>query len=73
MSSENNKTENMESASLEELFAQLEELIDNVQSNNLSLEETFSQYKTGLELVEQCSKKIEKIECDIKLLNPQGE
>lgn len=60
-------------AGLEELFGQLEELIGDMQSGEKTLEETFAGYKKGLELVEKCNKKIEKIECDIKLLNPDGE
>ena len=60
-------------ASLEEMFGMLDGLIGSLQADELSLEETFEGYKKGLELVEQCSKRIEKIECDIKLLNPEDE
>lgn len=58
---------------LENMMQQLEELIEGMQSSQQTLEETFADYKKGLELVEKCGKKIEKIECDIKLLDPDGE
>lgn len=66
------RTEEKE-ATLEEMFGQLEELIGGMQSKEQTLEETFADYKSGLELVRKCSEKIEKIECDIKLLTPDGE
>lgn len=58
---------------LEEMMQKLEKLIEGMQSGELTLEETFADYKKGLELVEKCSGRIEKIECDIKLLEPDGE
>lgn len=58
---------------LENMMQQLEELIEGMQSSQQTLEETFADYKKGLELVEKCGKKIEKIECDIRLLEPEGE
>lgn len=58
---------------LEEMMQKLEKLIEGMQSGEQTLEETFSDYKKGLELVEKCSSRIEKIECDIKLLEPDGE
>ena len=58
---------------LEEMMQKLEKLIEGMQSGELTLEETFADYKKGLALVEKCSGRIEKIECDIKLLEPDGE
>ena len=58
---------------LEEMFAQLDSLIEKMQDKDMSLEDTFAGYKKGLELVEACNQKIEKIECDIKLLSPDEE
>ena len=54
---------------LEESFAMLDELIEKMQGEDLPLEETFALYKKGVELVESCSKKIEKVEADIKLVS----
>ena len=68
-----NEIKTASEASLEEMFGMLDGLIGSLQADEQSLEETFEGYKKGLELVEQCSKRIEKIECDIKLLNPEDE
>ena len=57
-----------EELSLEEAFKNLDELIGQMQSADIPLEEAFALYKKGVALVELCSKKIEKVECDIKLV-----
>lgn len=54
---------------LEEAFSKLEELTEKMQSGDLPLEESFDLYKKGIELVEFCSSKIEKVETDIKKVN----
>lgn len=52
--------------SLEEAFEELDSLIEQMENSNLPLEETFDLYKKGVNLVEFCNQKIEKVECDIK-------
>ncbi len=64
---------NEKETGLEEMLGELDGIIEKMQGGQLSLEETFEDYKKGVDLVEKCSKKIEKIECDIKLLNPDEE
>ena len=71
--SEQEKKEADQEKTLEELFRELDEIINTLQSKEMTLEETFAGYKKGLELVEACGKKIEKVECDIKLLDPEAE
>ena len=58
-----------EEKTLEEAFSELDELIQTMEEKNLPLEDTFKLYKEGVSLVEFCSKKIEKVECDIKVVN----
>lgn len=62
-----------EEKTLEQAFGQLEELTAKMEKDGLSLEEMFNLYKEGLDLVEQCNKKIEKVETEIKVLNAAGE
>lgn len=52
--------------SLEESFKELDALIEKMQNDDLPLEDTFELYKKGIALVEGCTKKIEKVEADIK-------
>ena len=63
MSDKNRINEEM---SLEEAFEELDSVIEQMENNALPLEETFDLYKKGVNLVEFCNKKIEKVECDIK-------
>ena len=57
-----------EELTLEEAFKQLDELIEKMQVSDIPLEDAFALYKKGISLVEFCNKKIEKVECDIKLV-----
>ena len=54
---------------IDELLRKLDGQIEKMQSDDLSLEDTFNLYKSGLSMIEECNRKIEKIECDIKVLN----
>ena len=62
-----------EEMTLEDAFGQLEEITKKMEQGNLSLEETFSLYKQGLELAQLCNDKIEKVETEIRILNDRGE
>ena len=54
---------------IEQSFEELDRIIERMQSEDMSLEETFALYKNGISLVEGCSRKIEKIQCEIELVN----
>ena len=60
---------NEQEITLEEAFSKLDGLIEKMQTADLPLEETFALYKQGVELVETCNNKIEKVEADIKVIN----
>jgi len=63
------KNTDMQELSLEQAFVLLDELIGKMQATDVSLEEAFALYKKGVTLVELCNKKIEKVECDIRLID----
>lgn len=50
------------SVSIEENFEQLEDIIGRLESNELSLDEAFKVYETGVKLAAQCSKQLDKVE-----------
>ena len=58
---------------IEQSFEELDRIMERMQSEELSLDETFRLYKTGISLVDDCSRKIEKIQCEIQKLNTAGE
>ena len=59
--------------SLEEKFAKLEETLTQLESEELSLEESFRIYKEGMDLLKQCNADIDKVEKQVMQLNAEGE
>ncbi len=59
--------------SIEEKFAKLEEALNRMESEELSLEESFRIYKEGMELLKQCNDDIDKVEKQVMALNAEGE
>ena len=58
---------------IEQSFQELDQIIEKMQADELSLEEAFALYKNGISLVEGCNQKIEKIQCDIQKLTADEE
>lgn len=62
-----------ESQSLEELFRELEGIIEDMQRREVTLEETFALYEKGIQKLKSCNEKIDSVEKKMLLLNGQGE
>lgn len=58
---------------IEETFGELEELLKRMESGELSLEESFRCYESGMKLVKACNDKIDKVEKKIMVLEEAGE
>ena len=56
---------------LEESFEALDGIIENLQSGELTLEESFKKYEEGMKLIKNCNDSIDKVEK--KLLVISGE
>ncbi len=70
----NGENERLAALSIEESFAELDDLIDRLESGQGSLEEAFACYEQGMKLVKSCNAKIEKIEKQVLVLSgPEGE
>lgn len=54
--------------SLEEAFAELDELIRHMDDEKISLEDSFNSYKKGLELIKMCNDSIGDIEGKLEIL-----
>jgi exodeoxyribonuclease VII small subunit len=48
--------------SLEENFARLEELVDRLSDEDISLEDAFTAYSQGMEVLKQCNEQIDRVE-----------
>lgn len=55
--------------SLEEIFDQLEEVIGQLMNGDISLEDSFKYYESGMKMVKHCGEKIDKVEKEIIVLN----
>lgn len=47
---------------LEESFEALDGIIENLQSGELTLEESFKKYEEGMKLIKNCNDSIDKVE-----------
>jgi exodeoxyribonuclease VII small subunit len=62
-----------ENLTIEQAFERLDQLVSQMESGQLSLEESFLLYKEGMELIANCASSIEKVEKKIQVLNEEGE
>ena len=65
-----NKTED---CSIEDILSQVEDTIADLEAEDISLEDSFVQYKKGMELLKVCNEKIDAIEKKVLILNGEGE
>lgn len=63
-----NNMNNKENVGIEDNFEQLEDIISKMQSDRITLEQSFELYNKGLSLVQDCNNQIEKIEKQIKII-----
>ena len=63
-----NNINNTENVGIEDNFEQLEDIISKMQSDRITLEQSFELYNKGLSLVQDCNNQIEKIEKQIKII-----
>ena len=68
-----NQAELQERQNLEELFGQLEDTIQKMEKEEISLEDSFQLYHKGMDLLKQCNDKIDKVEKKMLILDEEGE
>lgn len=66
------KSEDIKSLNLEESFTGVDDILSKLSRDDLPLEESFSLYKEGMELISHCSDIIDGVEKQIIVLQ-QGE
>ena len=57
------------STSLEDTFDKLEDILGQMESGELTMNESFKKYKEGIELVKKCSLMIDKVEKEMIIIN----
>lgn len=58
---------------LNTMFEKLEQVIGSLEGNETTLEESFSLYSQGMEMVKECSKTIDEIEKKVMVLDGNGD
>lgn len=59
--------------SLEEAFEQIETVIEQLEEEDITLEESFKAYQEGMKLLNYCNGKIDKVEKQVLKINEDGE
>lgn len=63
------KVENSKSMSIEESFTSLDKILREMDSDKCTIEKSVELYETGVKLINELTKKINKIEKDLKIIN----
>lgn len=63
----------IEKMSLEQAFEQLEGTIAKLESEDITLEDSFLAYKEGMDILKHCNNSIDKVEKQVLMLSTDGE
>lgn len=69
----NEKIRQVEDASLEDTFRQIEEIIQHMESPTVSLDESFRLYQEGMMKLKNCNQILDEVEKKMQILNSEGE
>lgn len=58
--------------SLEEAFGQIEEVIAHLETEEITLEESFREYNRGMQLLRRCNDAIDRVEKKVLQINESG-
>lgn len=57
---------------LEEVFEQIEEVIAHLETEEITLEQSFQEYNRGMKLLQQCNGMIDRVEKKVLQINEDG-
>ena len=63
----------MTEQSLETVYEQLDEIVEQLEAEDVSLEDSFGLYHKGMDLLKVCNEKIDTIEKKMMILDENGE
>ncbi len=58
---------------IEELMAKIHTLSAEMETGDLTLEDSFAKYRQGMELIKECTKQIAAVEKQMQVLDEQGD
>jgi len=66
-------TKKEDKKTLAELFGQLETVVKELEGEEVTLEDSFTFYNQGMELLKECNEIIDTVEKKVRVLDTQGE
>ena len=69
---EQDSTKRQESCSIEETFMRIDELITQMESPEIGLEDSFQAYEEGMKLLKACNEQIDRVEKKVLVLSGDG-
>ncbi len=63
---------NKKTVNLEDNFAEIEALLEELERDDISIEDAFDKYRQGIELLKQCDRCIDKVEKKVLKLMEDG-
>ncbi len=64
--------ETIEDLSVEESFGLLDEITEQMEDEELSLEEAFASFERGMKILKAANEKIDRVEKQVKVINEEG-
>lgn len=58
---------------IEDKFTEIDKIINELEANEVSLEESFNLYKKGMDLIKNCNEDIEKVQKQLIVLQQKDE
>ncbi len=69
---EQEKGQDNQELSLEEAFEKIEEVIAHLETEEITLEESFQEYNRGMQLLQHCNNAIDRVEKKVLQINENG-
>lgn len=66
------KEQKEQALSLEDAFAQIQEVIGRLETEDITLEQSFAEYNRGMALLAQCNETIDRVEKKVLKINEDG-
>lgn len=67
------KKQEDEELSLEQNFARMEEILEQLSEDDIPLEKAFTLYSEGMQVLKNCNGQIDRVEKKVMKLNEEGE
>lgn len=64
---------NKKETTIEELFQEIDDIIERLEQPDATLEASFSLYSEGMKRIKECTAKIDAVEKEILILNDNGD